>query len=105
MKTIQKILVGALIIAAPFLGSCGKDDPATCNYTVELEAEANALSNAYLAFSNDPSTANCQAYKVSLQNYLNASEDIKGCVNAAGQGVEFQQYLDSLQVFVDTLTC
>ncbi len=105
MKTFQKIIVGICIIAVPFISSCKKDDPQTCNYATELQVQSTAISNALIAYTNDPSTANCQAYKASLQAYLNASVDFKACANAAGQGVEFQNYLDTLQLTIDTLQC
>ena len=105
MNTIQKIIAGICIMSIPFISSCGKDDPQSCNYTTELQAEATAVSNAGVAYANDSSTANCLAYKASLEAYLNASEGVKACANAAGQGTEFQQYLNSLQVTIDSLPC
>lgn len=105
MNPFQKIIAGICIIAIPFVSSCKKDDPQTCNYATELQVESTAINNALTAYTNDPSTANCQAYKLSLQAYLNASVEFKSCVNAAGQGVEFQQYLDSLQATIDAIQC
>jgi len=92
-------------MSIPFISSCGKDDPATCNWSTELQAEATAVNNAGTAYGLDGSTANCLAYKASLQAYLNASEGIKACANAAGQGVEFQAYLDSFQANINLLPC
>ena len=57
-------------MAIPFLNSCKKDDPVSCNYATEVQNEVNALSAAASAYGNDPSTANCNAFKTAYQNYI-----------------------------------
>ncbi|MEO6130749.1 MAG: hypothetical protein ABIQ02_02795 [Saprospiraceae bacterium] len=105
MNTIQKIIAGICIMAIPFLGSCGKDDPVSCNYTTEVQAEANAFSAAANLYATDPSTANCNAYRVSAQNYHDALEDHRSCATVAGQQAEFQAALDNLQVSINSIQC
>ena len=104
MNTFQKIIAGICIMSIPFLSSCGKD-PVSCNYATEVQNELNALSTAATAYGNNPTTANCNAYKTSFQNYLNALEDHRSCATTAGQGAEFQQAIDDAQASLNQLQC
>lgn len=105
MNSIQKIIAGICMMAIPFLGSCGKDDPVSCNYATEVQAEANAFSAAATVYSNDPTTANCNAYKVSAQNYHDALEAHRNCATSSGQLTEFQAALDNLQLSINAIQC
>ena len=105
MRTIHKLVVGICIIAAiPFLNSCKKDDPVSCNYATEVQDELNAVNAAATAYGNDPSTANCNAFKSAYQNYLNALEDHSNCVLAEQQAA-YQQALDDAQAAIDGFQC
>ncbi len=92
-------------MSIPFFSACGKNDPNTCNYVTEVQNESDALTAALTAYSNDPSTANCNAFKGAYQDYLNALEDHRSCAVAAGQGTAFQQAIDNAQASLDTLVC
>ncbi len=105
MNTIQKIMVGIGIAAVPFLGSCGKDDPATCNFATELEAELNVVIAAGNTYSQNPTTANCLSYKSSLQSYFNALQGYESCAFNAGQGAQWQASLDQQQAAVNAIQC
>lgn len=105
MNTFQKMLVGVCIIAAPFLGSCGKDDPDPCNYLTESQQEYDALITASNAWAADPSnTAKCNAYKSAYQAYLNELDSHNNCV-PVGQEAAYQQAIDDAQASINQLQC
>jgi len=105
MNTFQKMLVGTCVIAAPFLGSCGKDDPQDCNYVTETQDEYDALIAATNAWSADPqNTAKCNAYKNAFQNYLDELQDHDNCV-LANQEAAYQQALIDAQASIDAIQC
>ncbi|MBK9983120.1 MAG: hypothetical protein IPP15_11985 [Saprospiraceae bacterium] len=103
MNTFQKIIAGICIMSIPFVSSC-KKDPVTCNWATEVQSELNALSTAAATYGNDPTTANCNAYKAAVQNYLNALEDHKGCVPSE-QSAGLQQAIDDERASLDALQC
>ena len=105
MNTIQKMLVGACLITAPFLGSCGKDDPEDCNYATETQDELNVLNTATDAYFADPqNTTKCNAYKTAWQNYLNELQEHDNCV-LAGQEAAYQQALNDAQASINMIQC
>lgn len=106
MNTFQKMLVGVCIVAAPFLGSCGKDnDPDPCNYITETQQEYDALIAASNAYAADPTnTAKCNAYKSAYQAYLNELEQHDNCV-PAGQDAAYQQSIDDAQASINAFQC
>ncbi len=105
MNTIQKMIVGICLLVVPFLSSCGKDDPATCNYVTESQAEYDALITASNAWSADPgNSAKCNAYKVAFQAYLNELQQHDNCV-LASQEAAYQQALIDAQASINALQC
>jgi len=105
MNTIQKMLVGACLITAPFLGSCGKDDPEDCSYVTETQDEYDALIAATNAYSADPTnTAKCNAYKNAFQDYLDELQEHDNCV-LAGQEAAYQQALNDAQASINAIQC
>lgn len=105
MNTFEKIIAGICIIAIPFFNACKDNDPDPCNYATEVQDEYDAFAAALTAFTNDPTNVDkCNAYKNSLQDYVNALEDHDGCV-PAGQEDEYQQSLDQAQAAIDALQC
>ena len=107
MKRLNQIFALCLFCtAALFLGCNNNDDDGitTCIWTTELQAEAEALSNAASAFGADPTTANCEAYRSAFQDYLNAADDLDGCVPAADRPA-YQQAIDEAQAELDALQC
>jgi hypothetical protein len=105
MKSITKILGGLAILAISVLTSCGKDDPVTCNWTTELQNESDALVAAATAYGNNPTTANCEAYKDAFQDYLNEAEKYVSCATTAGQGAELQSAINQAQADLNALQC
>ncbi|PHN01787.1 hypothetical protein [Flavilitoribacter nigricans] len=90
--------------------ACSKDNPgpggcaANFNWTVELQDEANVLSNAAQAYAQDPTTENCNTYKDAYQDYLDAAEDIDFCVPAADQAA-YDAAIEDARDSLDDLQC
>ena len=106
MKTIKMLLLSLVLSGLVCFVSCKKDDdPSGCNYVTETQDELDALSAAATAYGNDPSTANCQAYKNAYQAYLNELEDHIDCATVNGQHDELQSAIDSAQASLDQLQC
>ena len=80
-----------LAITVCFLGlaSCGKkDDPEPACSTAwgtELQVELNAVINAGSVYGNDPTPANCTAYKAAYQAYINELKPYGDCNALTGQ--------------------
>ena len=107
MNTIQKLLFCLMLGFVVISNGCKKDDdPVGCNYAAEVQDEADALTAAATAYSNDPTnTAKCQAYKNAFQDYLNALEDHVDCAAINGQQAELQSAIDQAQASVNAIQC
>lgn len=81
------------------LGSC-----ASGSWATEVTNESAALSTAAEAYSNEPTVANCNAYKTAGTNYLNALENAKGCV-VLGTQAAFDAAVAEAQEDIDALDC
>lgn len=100
----------ALSAFALVLTSCKDDnnDPTPCGATwgADLQDEINALSNALTAYSQNPTTANCEAYK---QAYLDYLDELKGwgdCVTAGTQQhAEWQEAIEQAEDDVNSIVC
>lgn len=84
---MKNLLFIALLFVTLFSVGCGGDDdgdgPAPgCTEQAYTQAVSNAvteLSSAASAFANDPSTANCNAWKTAAQNYLDEVKRFENC--------------------------
>ena len=90
--------------------SCGKDDatndPCSTAWATELNDEAQAMSNALQTYLNDPTTANCEAYKSAAQAYLNALRPYGNCAALVGQQrVDWQNAVDAAQEGINNIEC
>ncbi len=105
MKIIYSTFLFVFFIA--FSTSC-KKSVVGCSgiaYANELSAELNALSTASAAYGQDPSTANCNAYKNAFQNYLNGLNKYKNCTFTTGERAQFNAALQDAQDNLDMLVC
>jgi hypothetical protein len=88
---------------------CGddKDTPEGCatNFAATFQDELEDINTASANFSNDPSTANCEAFKDAYNDYLDALEDWEECANINNQVVEWQQSLDAARAAINDLVC
>ncbi|MEL6718659.1 MAG: hypothetical protein AAFO82_08590 [Bacteroidota bacterium] len=104
----KTIVISFAVLATLFLAtSC--DEDSNCadnfNFATEVADELTALNDAALAYGQDPTAENCNAYKASATAYLDALEDLKSCAEIAGQGTTYQQAIDNTQAEVDALMC
>lgn len=79
-------IASSLVVLIGFVG-CSKDDgigPAGCtNWSEKYLSQAEAYSNASIAYSNDPSVSNCNKLKTEGLSYVKALEGILNCVPTA----------------------
>jgi hypothetical protein len=105
----KKIFFFLFLTVAVFgFWTCDKDNNDTCSaaWGAELTNEINAMSNAAQVYASNPTTANCNAYKQAVQNYLDALEPYGNCATLTGQDrVAWQNALDDAQESVDNLDC
>ncbi|HNP19112.1 MAG TPA: hypothetical protein PKL31_11795 [Fulvivirga sp.] len=85
---MKKMIYLAGVVLALGFTACGSDDDGGA---VDCLAQTNAVSDAASAYLTDQSTANCNAYKTALQNYLNA-----GCAVDEASKASFEASLKNL---------
>jgi len=105
----------SLLVFSMVAASCGSDDDdgnnnnITCDQTfninAELSDEINAFTNAAITYGNDPTPENCQAYKASAQDYLEALESLRNCAEQIGELASFNEALADLEEAIDGITC
>lgn len=102
----------ALAASSFFIAGCGSDDdgmttPEFCalNTYSERSLEAlNAFSEAAGVFGNDPTTANCEAYRNAGQNYLDVLEEYNGCAVIADRQ-DYREGIAEAQAELDAIVC
>lgn len=110
MKALLSILLFSLFTGMLLLGSCGKSDldkrcgsnwsPAT-----ELEQEINDLNNAVITYGQNPTPANCEAYKQAYLDYLDALKEWEDCYVYSGLQDDFKQSIADAEAAVNALEC
>ena len=107
----MKALLPLICLLTILAFACKKDDPAPVgcgsNWVLanEIEDELNAVLDAATTYTQDPTTANCEAYVAAYQDYLDELEGYQSCANQAGQGAEYQQALQDAQDALDDINC
>ncbi len=105
MNTIGKLFAALTLVSVVVCSSCKDDDPVGCNWSSELQAELTAFNNAATTYGNNPTTANCNAYRTAGLAYLDAASDLQSCANASGQGTEYAQAIAAAEASLDALVC
>jgi uncharacterized protein YaaR (DUF327 family) len=103
----KSLFILFLLSLSGILFSCAKkeDDCATA-YTTELQAEVNAINTTGQAYAQNPTPANCLAYKAAAQAYVNALEPYGNCASLTGQSrTNFETSLTAARTAVNSLTC
>lgn len=107
--TFFLVAMAALLLSFP---SCNGDDdddktPACSTaWGTELQNELNAVINAAQAYGNDPTPANCNAYKTSYQAYLNKLKPYGNCSALTGQNrTDFNEAVAEAEADLATMTC
>ncbi|TXB67929.1 hypothetical protein [Phaeodactylibacter luteus] len=104
----------ALLLSFGLFSACGGSDddapgpngPCGDNYdfSVELADELQAISETVNAYANDPTTANCEAYRQALLNYVDALEDAEPCI-LPGQRDAYDAALDQSRQDIMDISC
>lgn len=81
------------------LGDCGSG-----GWIQKVSKELNDWSVATSNYSNDPTVANCNAYKSAAKGYLDALEGVRTCVPGANQS-EFNDAITEAKKEVDAEDC
>ena len=105
-----KRIAFSLIILVMGLLSCTKDDggvDCAVGFSIAgiIAEEAVDISEATLAYSNDPSEENCKSYVNALNGYINALKDYEDCAAQAGQLAEFQVGIAEAQADLEAYKC
>ncbi len=114
---MRKLFFFFAAIAVLQFASCGKDDDAanevltpggrlctTLAYSQNVETVLNSLTVAANNYANDPSVANCNAYRNSLNGWLDVVEDYARCTAGLNQA-EVQQSLVEARTEVANFDC
>lgn len=105
----MSFLILALFTTVLMLSCSGNSLEERCganwNPSLELEEEITNLQNTTIAFTQDPTTENCEAYKEAYLDYIDGLRDWEDCYIHIGQQVEFNQALDNAQANVESLDC
>lgn len=96
---MNKLILLPIVVILLGLGSCKKksQDPDYCstNWYTEIQDELTAVSNAGMAYGNNPTTATCTSYKAALTKYIDALEPWGECTNlTAAQKADFDDSID-----------
>lgn len=86
MKNIKSVLVCSVVFFA--FTSCSKN-PIKCfggSWIQELSSELTDWTTAAQEYSDNPTMENCNTYKSSVNDYLDAIDKIKNCVPTASLG-------------------
>ncbi len=114
---MQKLLFFLVCILALQFSSCGNDDDTSADvrtpggrlcttlaYSENVQTAVDAVSTAATNYANDQSVANCNAYRASLNNWLNVVEDYVQCAAGLNQA-EVQQALTEARAEIDDFEC
>ena len=89
--------------------ACGKNNgvtPCGVNWANDIQDEANNLSNAILLYSQDPTPANCEAYRQAYLEYLDELKDWGNrCTLSSQDRKEWQEAIDDAEDEVDDIDC
>jgi hypothetical protein len=106
--SITRLLGVLIILSFVCLGSCKKEEKDVCgtNFYSALSAQVTTMTNAAIAYGFTPTTANCSAYKSSLQAYVNALQPYSNCTVWTGTTkADWQEALNDAQAEINALTC
>ena len=102
----MKTIFYSLLLTGLLFTACGDDDdPVNCSnsWTIEYQAELDAITAASTVWANDPSQANCDALKDAYNSYLDALEGWEDCANQVNQLTEWQAAIDAARLSADSI--
>ena len=100
------LIIGGLLLIGLSTTSCRKSSAkcGTLGWSLDLQNEITNLSNASSAYSLNPTTENCKAYKEAYSDYIDALRGYEKCVSAA-ERAGWQQSLDEAEADVNNIQC
>lgn len=102
---MKKLLLGFILISVFTFISCG-DDGADCTsqqFTNEVNAAIDKVNAAGTTWANDPTSANCQAFKDAANDYVNAVEGFDSCAGISQS--EYDQAVQAARAAVNSIAC
>ena len=109
-NTIKMLTIACFTVSIIVMSCSGGDDSnlvGECgdfNWIEGAEEQINTWNNAAFVYSENPTTANCNAYKTAGANYLNVLEDVKNCVPSAGLS-DFNEAIQKAKSELAQLDC
>ena len=110
---LKTLFLFSLVCAVGVIGCKDDDDngsggPTGKNcanaWATDLQNELNAISAAVSAYTNDQSTANCNALKAAYLDYVNALKPYGNCATLTGQQrADWEQALQDAEDNVDNI--
>ena len=112
MKNLFFLLM--LTVSTLTIASCGNDDddgggnnPDLCLFTTFNDRVLESLEDVQAtaaAFANDPTTANCEAYRLAAQDYLDTIREFDTCADIISRQ-EYQESLAEAEMELANLQC
>lgn len=106
---IQFLFCLFFVALASFMASCGSSDAIDCSDELAVSNAINSVTDelveASLAFSQDPSQANCNNIRDVYSRWLDNLEDVEDCADDLGQGAEFRASLEEAREGLNNFTC
>ncbi len=87
--------------------SCGNNDIASCSISDlddNVANEINTLNTTGTLFANDPTTANCNAWKNAANAYLNAIENFDSSCDGI-TAAQYDQVVQGAKTVFDAILC
>lgn len=89
--------------------SCSKSDDNNmdCDWVEETSEISQKVINASIAYSQDATPDNCEKYKQTLNEYINALERFRGCYKDSPGTIQanYEQIIKLNQESVNDLNC
>jgi hypothetical protein len=107
MKSKKLFFFFSLILFLGLFSSCGSDGVDcgnSVNWASEINAELTAWTNAATAFSTNPTTENCNAYKDAYQDFIDALKPWGDCLSGQ-EFTDWQQDLNDAEAGVAAINC
>ena len=106
-QTMKKLLSMLIILSFLGLGACKKEksDPDYCTTTwaTQLNDELTVVMTTAMAYSSNPTTTTCNAYKAAMQAYIEALRPFENCTLwTLQQKAEFADALDEAEADLAT---
>ncbi|WP_162419431.1 hypothetical protein [Cyclobacterium roseum] len=112
MKFLKKSLIAALPLLFCFLNvgcSVGEDnDVGSCSvrWSIELQDEINAMSQAAIARAQNPGPTTCENFRSASEAFLEALRPYGNCSTLTGQSrSEWQNEMDEAETRIQELDC